>query len=201
MKFGTWAVTAVLAVATVGIAAGTAHAKPTPATEISASGIEQGVGYRTVLSDGAETTTTAVQRGRFELAADGTRVTLRSDGGAVVAELPLTYEISGSRVAVAQRIADDGRSLTLTPKVTAAQIGEMQPVSSMTRLIAELEKNVLGVVGGAVLGGLLGALLGVGFFSILTGPVGMVVGAIAGGYITGGQPFADALTAVVNGRP
>lgn len=201
MKFGTGAVTALLAVASVAFAAGTAHAKPAaePAREISASGIESGVEYRTVLVDGSRASTTSVDRGRFALAGD--RVTLTSDSGAVVTAIPLTYEISGSRVAVAHTIGADGRTLTLTPEVSAAQIGEMQPVSSMARLIAELEKNVVGVAGGAVLGGLIGAILGVGFFSLLTGPIGMVVGAVAGGYVTGGQPFLDAMTAVVSGAP
>ncbi|WP_054815971.1 hypothetical protein [Nocardia arizonensis] len=201
MKFGTWAATALMAVAAVSLSAATAHAKPTtePPKEVSASGIEQGVEYRTVLIDGSRASRTVLDRGRFALTGD--TVTLISDGGAEVARVPLTYEVSGSRVAVDQQIGADGRTLTLIPKVTAAQIGEMQPVSSMARLIAELDKNVVGVVSGAVLGGLIGAVLGVGFFSILTGPVGMVVGAVAGGYVTGGQPFLDAMTAVVSGRP
>ncbi|MEV0297948.1 hypothetical protein [Nocardia sp. NPDC050710] len=203
MKLGTWAATTLLAIAAVGISAGTVNAKPTTesAREVSASGIEQGIQYRTVLSDRPGISTTAVDRGRFELTDDNTKIVLRSDSGEVVTELPLTFEVSGSRVSVAQEIADNGRKLTLTPKVTAENIGEMQPISSMARLISELNKNVVGVVGGAVLGGLLGAIIGLGFFSIITGPIGLVVGAIAGGYITGGQSFLDAMTAVVNGEP
>ncbi|MBH0778355.1 hypothetical protein [Nocardia bovistercoris] len=201
MKFGTVAVTALLAVASVALTATVADAKPTnePAREVSASGIDNGVEYRTTLVDGSRSSATSVDRGRFALAGD--RITLTADSGALVTAIPLAYEISGSRVAVAHTIGADGRTLTLTPEVSAAQIGEMQPVSSMARLIAELEKNVVGAVGGAVLGGLLGAILGVGFFSLLTGPIGMVVGAVAGAYVTGGQPFLDAMTAVVSGAP
>jgi outer membrane lipoprotein SlyB len=202
MKFGTFAATAVLAVAALGITAGTVSAEPTAVVrEVSTSGIEQGVGYRTALPDSTGAITTAVEGGKFELANDGTKVSLKSDSGAVVAEVPLTFDISGSRMAVAQEIRDNGRTLALTPKVSAANIGEMQPVNSMARLTDEINKNVVGVVAGGVVGGLLGALIGLGIFSIITGPIGLLVGAIAGGYVMGGQPFMDAMMAVVRGEP
>lgn len=201
MKFGLFAATTVLAVAAVGIAAGTVHAQPSAPDEPSTSGVEQGIGYRTVLTDNAGVITTAVEGGTFALADNGAAVALTSAAGAVVARVPLTYEVSGSRLSVAHQISENGRELVLTPKADAEAIGEMQPISSMARLIAELNKNVVGVVAGGLLGGLLGSLVGLGFFSILTGPIGLVVGAIAGGYLTGGQSFLDAMTAVVNGEP
>jgi outer membrane lipoprotein SlyB len=89
----------------------------------------------------------------------------------------------------------------LEPKATATEIGEMQPINSMARLTNEINQNVVGLVAGGVIGGLIGAVLGMGFFSIITGPIGMVVGAIAGGYAMGGQPFLDAVNAVVSGQP
>jgi outer membrane lipoprotein SlyB len=202
MKFGTFAATTVLAVAALGITAGTVSAEPTAVVrEVSTSGIEQGVGYRTALPDSTGAITTAVEGGKFELANDGAKVSLKSDSGAVVAEVPLTFDISGSRMSVAQEIRDNGRTLALTPKVSAANIGEMQPVNSMARLTSEINQNVVGVVAGGVIGGLLGALIGLGFFSIITGPIGLLVGAIAGGYVMGGQPFMDAVLAVVQGEP
>ena len=204
MKLGMLAVT-FLSIAAVGIAAGTAHAKPTTAAkEVSATGVEQGIGYRTVITDtpdAARVLTTAVDNGKFELVDNGTKVSLKSNTGEVVTEIPLTYEVSGTQVAVDQAITDNGRSLALTPKLTAKNIGEMQPVSSMARLNAELEKNVVGLVVGGILGGIIGAVVGMFFFSIITGPIGAVIGAIAGGYIMGGQPFMDAMMAVVNGEP
>ncbi|MEV5836448.1 hypothetical protein [Nocardia sp. NPDC052112] len=204
MKFGTFAVTLV-SIAAVGIAAGTANAKPAEvAKEVSASGVEQGIGYHTVVSDAPDAPrvlTTAVDSGKFELADNGTKVELKSDTGAVVSEVPLTYELSGTHVAVDQTISDNGRTLTLTPKLTAKNIGEMQPVNSMARLTDEINKNIVGVVVGGVLGLIIGAIVGVFFFSLITGPIGAVIGAIAGGYIMGGQSFMDALMAVVNGEP
>ncbi|MFX0579704.1 hypothetical protein [Nocardia nepalensis] len=207
MKFGMLAAT-LLSVAAVGVAAATANAKPVEvAKEESISGVEQGIGYRTVLSDAKDAKevhrvmTTAVDSGKFELAENGTKVLLKSDAGDVVAEVPLTYELSGTHLAVDQAITDNGRTLALTPKLTAKNIGEMQPVNSMARLTDEINKNIVGMVVGGVLGLIIGAIVGVFFFSIITGPIGAVVGAIAGGYIMGGQSFMDAMMAVVNGEP
>ncbi|WP_282778698.1 hypothetical protein [Nocardia sp. CC201C] len=202
MKFGRFATVAFLTVAALGITAGGVGAAPesTP-RELSASGDDQGVRYHAVLSDFSRSLTTAVSGGTFAVDADATAVTLTSDAGEVVATVPLAYEISGTTVEVAHRISDDGREFALEPTVTASEIGEMQPINSMARLTNEINDNVVGVVVGGVLGGLIGTVLGMGFFSILTGPIGLLVGAIAGGYAMGGQPFLDAVTAVVTGQP
>ncbi|NUS94558.1 MAG: hypothetical protein HOQ36_19485 [Nocardia sp.] len=202
MKFGTFAATALLSVAAVGISAGVVHAEPAaPAPEIKSEGVDQGVAYETSVDQKTQKITTEVQDGRFELTPDGAKAVLKGVSGAVVAEVPLQYEISGSEMAVAHEISADGTTLELTPTVTAENIGEMRPVSSMARLTTELQENVAGVAVGAVLGGLLGALVGLGFLSIITGPIGLVVGAVAGGYITGGQPFLDSVMAVLRGEP
>lgn len=202
MKFGTFAATALLSVAAVGISAATVHAEPAaPAPKLESEGVDQGVAYETSVDRETQTITTEVENGRFELTPDGATAILKAVSGAVVAEVPLTYDISGSEMAVAHEISDDGATLELTPTVTAENIGEMRPVSSMARLTSELEKNVAGVAVGAVLGGLLGALVGLGFLSIITGPIGLLVGGVAGGYVMGGQSFGDAVAAVLRGEP
>ncbi len=193
---------AVVGAVVVGVAAGPASARPLEcAAETSAIGTDQGVEYRAELAASGQVLTTALTGGMFELAADGSKVLVRSDRGAIVAEVPLTFELDGRTLTVAGDIAADGRKLTLAPSAVTAEIGEMQPVSSMARLIAELEKSVVGMVAGAVLGGIVGAVLGLGFLSLLTGPIGMVVGAVAGGYVMGGQSFSDAALAVLSGQP
>ncbi|MGY2062419.1 hypothetical protein ACW9HQ_46700, partial [Nocardia gipuzkoensis] len=154
---------------------------------------------RTVLSDASRVSDTTVTGGHFIVTDD--RVLLTSDAGESVAEIPLTYRVSNAEVHVTQRISTDGTRLTLEPKVSARDIGEMEPVSSMARLTDELNRNVVGLVVGGLLGGLLGTVLGMGFFSLLTGPIGLVVGAVAGGYATGGQSFLDAIGAVLQGQP
>ncbi|MCM6772617.1 hypothetical protein NDR87_06890 [Nocardia sp. CDC159] len=198
MKFGTFAATAFGTIAALGMGAGIVHADP-PSAEIAAAGMDHEIAYRTVLTDSSRVSTTTVAGGRFTTTED--RIVLRSDAGTVLTEIPLTYRVRGTLVRVSQRISDDGHRLELEPRVSAREIGEMQPVSSMARLTDELNRNVVGLVAGGVLGGLLGTILGMGFFSLLTGPIGLVVGAVAGAYITGGQSFADAVAAVLNGEP
>jgi hypothetical protein len=212
MKFGKFAATALIAVATVGIAAGTANANPptstppaaapatapvTKAKEITASGVDHGVTYHATLSDLSRKLTTVVDHGRFVLAENGTEVDLKSASGNALATVPLSYKFDGSTVHVAQQISADGHQLVLVPQASAKEIGSLQPVNSMARLTAEINKNIVGVVAGGVIGGLIGAVCGLFWLSWLTGPIGLLVGAIAGGYIMGGQPFLNAVTAVI----
>ncbi|MBU3060346.1 hypothetical protein KO481_02270 [Nocardia sp. NEAU-G5] len=210
MKFGKFAATALLAVATVGIAAGTANASPptsttpvpAPAKVISASGIDKGVAYHATLSDLNRKLTTVVQNGRFELAPGGGEVDLRSGTGTTLAKVPLSYKVDGSTVHLGQQISADGHQLVLAPKAgSAKEIGQLQPVSSMARLMNQINQNVVAMVIGGVLGGLIGAVVGLFFLSWLTGPIGLLVGALAGGAIMGGAPFTNALMAVVSGQP
>lgn len=202
MKFGTLTGTTLLAIAAMGIATGTATAKPsTPDRENAWSGTEQGVSYRTVFADLDRMISTTVDGGKFELTADGTKVLLKSDAGVVVTEVPLVFEISEKRVELAEQISDNGEKLTLTPRMAAKEIGELRQVGSMERLVAELDKNMVAVVIGGILGGIIGATVGLMMFSIITGPIGLLVGAIAGGYLMGGQSFVDATMAVLTGQP
>ncbi|RDI65860.1 hypothetical protein [Nocardia pseudobrasiliensis] len=197
MRFGTFAATAFLTIAALGGSAVSVNAEPP--REIAATGSDNGINYRTVLSDASRISETTVVGGHFTVADD--RVVLTSDVGDRMAEIPLTYRISYAEVHVAQRISRDGRQLVLEPKVSARDIGEMESLSSMARLTDELNRNVVGLTVGGLLGGLLGTVLGMGFFSLLTGPIGLVIGAVAGGYATGGQSFLDAIGAVLQGQP
>lgn len=202
MRFGTFTATTVLAIAAIGFASGTADAKPIPDTrENTRSGVENEVGYQIVFAGLDRKVTTSVDGGKFEAVADTDKVLLRSDSGNIIAEVPLNFEISGKRLELAEQISDNGEKLILTPRMAAKEIGEMRPIGSMDRLIAELDKNMVGVIVGGILGGILGAAVGMMFFSIITGPVGLLVGAIAGGYIIGGEPFMGAVTAVLTGQP
>lgn len=201
MKLGRLAATTLMAVVAVGITAGTVNATPSsaPARELTSSGVDQGVAYHSTLSEDERVLTTTVDGGRFETVDNGGKVALRSAAGDVIAEVPLTFEVRGNRLPVAQQISADGRTLALTPDAKGANIGELQPVDPMSRLVTELNNNVVGMVAGGLIGGLIGAVLGMFFLSWLTGPIGLLVGALAGGAIMGGQPFVDALMGVVAG--
>ncbi|MTJ60867.1 hypothetical protein KP696_19325 [Nocardia seriolae] len=201
MKLGTWTTAACLATAVACLTTAGANAEPATVRHTTATGIDQGIGYQATLSELSRVLTTAVSGGAFTTAPDASEITLTSDDGAVVARIPLSYRLSGATVQVERTISDDGHRLVLAPKVTATEISEMQQVGSMTQLMNEINQNVAAVAIGGALGGLIGTVIGLGFFSIVTGPIGLLVGAIAGGYAMGGQPFMDAVTAVVSGRP
>ncbi|NNH71455.1 hypothetical protein HLB23_16560 [Nocardia uniformis] len=202
MKFGTFAGTTLLTIAAMGIATGSVAAKPAlDSRENAWSGVEQGIGYRAVLDHFDQVISTSVDGGKFEVTADGGKVLLKSDDGDTVAAVPLVFEISEKRLELAEQISDNGEKLTLTPRVDAKEIGELRQIGSMDRLVAELDKNMVGVVIGGILGGILGAAAGLMMLSIITGPIGLLVGAIAGGYLMGGQAFLDAVMAVLTGQP
>ncbi|WP_280417902.1 hypothetical protein [Nocardia carnea] len=202
MKFGKFGAVAFMAVAAVGITAGSANAAPATAAEgVTTVGQQQGIDYQSTLSSDAREVTTTVDAGTFALTDNGTTVSLIAADGAEVTEVPLTFEVAGRSIPVGHQIADDGRSLTLTPEVTPADIAELKDISSFDRFLDQANQNLIGMIAGGVLGGFIGSLLGLGIFSIVTGPVGTVVGALAGGAAMGGQPFIDALTAVATGQP
>lgn len=202
MKLGLFPATALLVGTAVWVTAGAATAAPVDmADKKTVSGTEQSVTYEAELTEFSRVLTTTVADGTFAAAADISEVTLTSDAGEVVTRIPLTYRIGDATVRVAHTISDSGRRLVLTPQASAAEIGEMQTISPMSQLTNEINRNVVGVVVGGLLGGLIGTIIGLGFLSIVTGPVGLVLGAIAGGYAMGGQPFLDAVTAVVTGQP
>ncbi|RDI52081.1 hypothetical protein [Nocardia mexicana] len=208
MKFGKITATVFMAIAATGITAATAHGESTVVNEQPAavtagnatSGVDHGINYHTTVSPTNMAITTTIENGKFEPAQNGAAV-LESNDGAAVTEVPQTYEIAGRSIAIAQQIGADGRTLTLTPQMTPEDISELKNVSSFDNLMAQVQKNLAGVIIGGCLGGFLGGLLGFGIFSLITGPLGLVLGAVAGGYAMGGQEFLDAVTAVATGQP
>ncbi|NUP28939.1 MAG: hypothetical protein HOQ44_20015 [Nocardia sp.] len=172
MKFEIVTAAAVLAVSAVGITAATAQAAPA-ATQQPAT-------------MSAADTISGVDHGI------GYRVTVSPVDGAVVT--------TGERsIAVAQHIGADGRTLRLTPAPTAEDIAELRDISSYDRLRQQIDKNMPGVVGGAIVGGLLGACL-----PLIWGisiPAGVLIGGTVGGYIVGGPEFLGAVQAFATGRP
>ncbi len=203
MKFGKFTGIVLMAISAVGITAGTAYAAPAPAAvhNDATSGVDHGIHYRTSVSPVGKTITATVDAGRFVAAADGSTVALKSDTGATLDQVGLHANLGGHVVTVAQRISADGHTLTLTPQVAPREIGQVKDINAMSNLWAQVQKNLAGVIIGGALGGFLGSLLGFGIFSLITGPIGIAVGAVAGGYAMGGQQFLDAVKAAATGRP
>ncbi|WP_067651499.1 hypothetical protein [Nocardia harenae] len=139
--------------------------------------------------------TATVENGRFQLADTGA-VLLATSDGAPVLEVPRRYAADGREITLAHHIGADGRTLTLTPP---ADVARAQDISSYDRLVEQINRNLPGVVGGAILGGLLGACL----FLIwgVSIPLGVLIGGAVGGSIMGGPEFVAALHAFVTGLP
>ncbi|MGY4103896.1 hypothetical protein ACW2Q0_30715 [Nocardia sp. R16R-3T] len=194
-----------MAVAAVGITAATAHAEPavtgqpTAVTAADAtSGVDHGIDYQITVSPVDRVITTTVENGKFEIAQNGA-VVLESGDGAAVTEIPQWFAVDGRSIAIAQHIDADGRTLAVTPTPTAEDIAQLKDISSYDRLKEQINKNLPGVVGGAIVGGLLGACL-----PLIWGisiPVGALIGGTVGGYVQGGPEFLDAVQALATGQP
>ncbi|WP_040696607.1 hypothetical protein [Nocardia vinacea] len=205
MKFGKITTAVFMAVTAVGITAATANGQPAVATDQPAavtpggvtSGVAHGINYHTTVSPTDKTITWAVDSGRFELASDGAAVLLKSDDGVTVDQVPLRSEVAGLPIAVSQQISADGHTLalasTMTPADTAKlkDIAGLKDISSYDRLMEQVNKNLPGIVIGAVIGAF------IPFLWIISIPAG----ALIGGYVMGGQEFLDAVIAFATGQP
>ncbi|WP_178128302.1 hypothetical protein [Nocardia cyriacigeorgica] len=204
MKFGKITAAVFMAVTAVGITAATANGQPAVANESAVvtsgdatSGVVQGINYNTTVSPSDKTITWAVDKGRFEVAADGSAVLLKSEDGATVDQVPLRSEVAGLPIAVEEEISADGRTVTLAATMTPEDSAELKDVSNLKdissydRLMEQVNKNLPGIAIGALIGCF------VPFLWIITIPAGAVIG----GYVMGGQPFLDALIAFATGQP
>ncbi|MEU4345323.1 hypothetical protein AB0H00_29410 [Nocardia sp. NPDC023852] len=205
MKFDKITAAVFMAVSAIGITAATAHAElavteqPTAVTTAdTTSGVDHGINYQITVSPVDKAIITTVENGKFEIAQNGA-VVLESGDGAAVTEVPHQYAVDGLSIAIAQQIGADGRTLTLTPTLTAEDLTQLKDISSYDRLEEQVNKNLPGVVGGAIVGGLLGACL----FLIwgISIPAGALIGGIVGGYAQGGPEFLDAVLAFATGQP
>ncbi|MBF6209965.1 hypothetical protein IU433_03585 [Nocardia puris] len=201
MKYKKFAATAVLAIAATGVAAGTAYAGPgvPPAAEqqatLAAQGTDQGVNYTATLADAGRSIVTTVTGGAFSLDADSTAVTLTNAAGEVVTRIPLgaVDAATGAPVEFGAAIADEGRSLTLTPKAGAIAT---QDISSQQWFFAELQRASLGAAVGAVIGGL------IGLFGFVVGVIpGAALGAVIGLLVAGGPSLLNSGLAYFSGQP
>ncbi|WP_433679612.1 hypothetical protein [Nocardia sp. CA-119907] len=205
MKFEKITAAVFMTISAVGVTTATAHAEPAVAeqptvvtAEGTTSGVDHGINYQITVSPADRVVTATVENGVFEIAQNG-GVVLESGDGAAVTEIPQWFAVDGRSIAIAQHIGADGRTLAVTPTPTAEDIAQLKDISSYDRLKEQINKNLPGVVGGAIVGGLLGACL-----PLIWGisiPVGVLIGGTVGGYVTGGPEFFDAVHAVATGQP
>ncbi len=196
MKITKSVVTAMLATASVGLAAGTATAAPpqpqpvsaprTPAaqpravngpqTPVMARWTSQGMRYETRAVPGSAGVRTTVDVGSFAVTRGGSRITLSDSRGTVIASAPTTVSVSGHPVSFVAAVAPGGKTLTLTP-IDYWATDVQHP--SLAEVAGGMIGGVIGLQLGAGLGAILGMLAGLPFFLVGAFP-GLFIGAIAG---------------------
>ncbi|MFI6957263.1 hypothetical protein ACIBJI_27815 [Nocardia sp. NPDC050408] len=205
MKFEKITAAVFIAISAVGVTAATAHAELAVTEQPTAvsvgdttSGVDHGINYQITVSPVDRVIIATVENGKFAIAQNGA-VVLESGDGAAVTEIPQWFAVDGRSIAIAQHVGADGRTLAVTPTPTAEDIAQLKDISSYDRLEEQINKNLPGVVGGAIVGGLLGACL-----PLIWGisiPAGVLIGGTVGGYVVGGPEFGDAVQAFATGQP
>ncbi len=191
MNFRRLTAVAVMSIAAVGIAAGTANAEP---EALVANGVDHGVPFHSMLSNAGKSVTTTVDAGMFALSSDSNSVTLANNSGQVIAQIPLVYQFAGQSVSVAPAIESAGKTLTLTP--TNAANARAQDITSQQWFFSELNRSSGGALAGAIIGGI------IGFFFLGIGAIpGALIGAGIGLVVVGGQPLIDSAFAYFGGQP
>ncbi|AYF75696.1 hypothetical protein D7D52_19655 [Nocardia yunnanensis] len=193
MKYSKYVVTAFVAAAATGVAAGTGYAvaEPVPAVQDQQGapqvrGSQQGVDYVVSLAQAGNGIITRVTGGQFRVSADGKSVALENQEGAVLTRVNLSSVVAGKQIDLAAAVDQDGRQLTLTSDATPVM--SAKDISGVDWFISELQH--------AAIGGLIGGLIGLIFVGI-----GAIPGAIIGLLVAGGQPLIDSGSAALTGQP
>lgn len=201
--------TAALAIAALGISAGTSYADPAP--------LPGPVGYESRVID--KTVVTTLTGGLFELKDAGKSVDVKDSAGNVLVSLPMAYNLDNLQFPILSQVADAGTKLILTPGTERAKaiaqptllhevasVDENQKAMSAFSSQLGIAMAIGGLVGltiGAVVGGVLG-LLGVFagptvIATVLTGiAVGAGVGSILGTITAGGPTLVIAGIDLIN---
>ena len=169
-----------LAIGSLCISAGVAHADPAPA--------DAGVSYQVVQSADGRSVETTLDNGTFRISPTGTAVEIVNAAGTAVESLPLAYSVRGNAFPIAAQIDPAGSTLTLTPDTNPVALQNVDArgdaYDNMVRqwglgwsndggVRAGIGTAIGVVVGcilvliaacipGAVLGGFIGAAIGVG---------------------------------------
>lgn len=164
MKIRHAGLVAAIAAAGVTVAAATANAAPEPP-------VSPQVSYRATLSEG--TVVVDLEHGTFIRAQDSASVGIRDAAGTVLDTLPLTYALDEQQLPIREQISADGRTLRLTPDLSAVDRTALRPVASplenqlaMNDLINSVS---IGTSIGSLIGTAIGATLGIGLGLALAG--------------------------------
>ncbi|WP_305092729.1 hypothetical protein [Prescottella sp. R16] len=202
MKLKKFAVSSALAIAALGVSAGTAYATPAQ----NPAPVQNTIGHHTAVQ--GDSVVTVLEFGGFHLTSDGKFVELRNDAGAVLQTLPLTIEFGGKEYSIAPLIENQGRTLTLTPETDPAKakaVDVAAPVSDVAEPFdfspENLEKLASGVGNAVTIGSLLGTAIGA-VIGLAGGSVGIPtaagIGGVVGTIVSGGAVLAGNGSAMMN---
>ncbi|MFC7446449.1 ammonium transporter [Rhodococcus daqingensis] len=208
MRLKKFAATSLMAIAALGVGAGTSYAAPAapaPETIDWSSKIE------------GQSVVTTIDAGAFKVSGDGKNIELQDNAGKAVVSLPLAFQLNDLKFPMEQKVSEDGKTVTLTPifdlgkakPVTPADRGDRNIGGIGIKDIASPAENLLaqetfnaqlavatasgalvGTIIGAVVGGIVGAPTLVGMLATI--PVGATVGGIVGTIAVGGPTLIAA---------
>ncbi|MBY6686492.1 MULTISPECIES: ammonium transporter [unclassified Rhodococcus (in: high G+C Gram-positive bacteria)] len=206
--------TSAIAIASLGVATGTAYAQPattTPSatTTESAPAENSELNWASRVEAGGVVTT--VDAGMFRASDDGKAVVLEDEEGNDVLSLPLSFNLNGIEFPYGVEYTDEGRTVKLIPNL-AAPMG-LTPVSLEQNAASPAENlkaqdNFASQLGlASAVGGLTGTIIGAGLgaigfvagpLGVLTIPSGATLGGIIGTIVVGGPTLAIAGVDFVN---
>ncbi|WP_040825066.1 hypothetical protein [Nocardia jiangxiensis] len=177
MRAKKFAATALLAIGATGVTAGVVQARPVTPAATAIQGADHGVQYSVAPTADDTGVATTVAAGRFALAPDARSVTLTNASGAVVATVPLGLQSAAGIVGLTPRIANDGRTLTLTPQSASSNV--VQSIDEADTTARKQYNAGVGALIGAGIGAVIGFFLG-GVGALVTIPLGAGIGALIG---------------------
>ncbi|MGK8522672.1 hypothetical protein ACRS6B_14415 [Nocardia asteroides] len=168
--------TALLAIASTGIAMATAHGEGTLAN-LTMNGVDGPISYTTTLAADHRSAVVDLASGRFEVTPDVVNVI--ADDGAVVGTIPTTLRMeTGQNFSVTPSLDPSGRTLTMTPA------GGTPAPAAVAPEVQGLMHDAL--LGGALIGAAIGCAIGIAigiWFFVVGAVVGCAVGAAIGAWI------------------
>ncbi|MFC9790380.1 ammonium transporter [Rhodococcus sp. NPDC127528] len=203
MKMKKFAVSSMLAVAALGIGAGTSHAQP-------AAPAPEKINWDSKVVDKSVVTT--IDAGAFKVSGDGKNIELQDGTGHAVVSLPLSWQLNALQFPMDQKVSEDGKTVTLTP---VFDLGKAKPIAGnlvaqpingaglAVKDIASPDENLkaqqtfssqlaIATASGGLIGTIVGAVVGTFIMPAIGTITGAGIGGIVGTIAVGGPTLVAA---------
>ncbi|MCZ4554855.1 ammonium transporter [Rhodococcus sp. NPDC055112] len=200
MRLKKFAATSLMAIAALGVGAGTSYAAPAAPETIDWSSKVEG-----------QSVVTTIDAGGFKVSGDGKNIELQDNAGKAVVSLPLAFQLNSLKFPMEQKISEDGKTVTLTPifdlgkakSVTPADRGDRTVGNIAIKDIASPAENLIAqqtfgaqlavaTASGGLIGTILGCAAGALSFLVVGCVPGAGIGAIVGTIAVGGPTLIAA---------